>query len=187
MATGAKEGIAPLLHPAQAFELSKGKSIQEFAKSIKQITGREISIVGESAAEQQAFSQMVQQVPGLAGGAASVTFSSGKEAIIFNPTVLREQFIKTAVGHTKLSKETALKAIESEQFLHSVLYHEALEAQVKDKFSKLTMMPTHHHGSQVLIGEGGFIRLTGNKELSELYSSIRGLRSEEKAVTILCT
>jgi len=175
MATGMKEGAETLLHPAQAFELSKGKSLEQFAEALG-----EKALIIRTPAQQEWFAQQMKVLPGLAGGAAHVTFEKG-EAIVINPALLREQFLKTAVGTKRISQETALKAVESETFLHSVLYHEILEKQTAAKFSSLRKMPAQHNAAQVLIGEGGFIRFSNDSNLEALMSAVRFGRSEEKA------
>jgi len=123
------------------------------------------------------YSQAVMES---SGGAAFLTTTTGKPMIMMSPEILRKTAIERAVKGG-LSREAATKAVQSEEFLSTNLYHEVLEKQSKERFLSLTKMPTQHEASQVLIGEGGFIQQVGNKDIEQLYSAIRKGRKEEFA------
>jgi predicted Ser/Thr protein kinase len=164
-----------LLSPHEAARLARGETLEGFAGKI----GEPFRIM-RTEAEEATFKQFAETLPGLRTGAAAVTGEMGDQYILMSPRVLRSSFMSEATK-AGMPIEQAARAVESEDFLKTVLYHEVLEKQVLASFTTRKTMPALHHGAQVLIGEGGFAQSLGNKHVRELFSVVRGQRGEERA------
>lgn len=165
-----------LLSPARAASMAKGETLESFAGKLRgELTGQNIDIWTFRGKEGTAQYQELLQEFGTAHGvdvtaAKAGAFSvemEGKRTVLMDVGSLRESF-----GRVSQRLGAPGKAVESEQFLNTVLYHEVLEAQSHAALTLRSKMGGHA-SSQVLIGEGGFVKHIGDKNLEKLMYKIR--------------
>ncbi len=173
----AGSGTKTILSPTRAMAMAAGKTAEEFGSSL----GNVVFLKTEAQ-----IGRIKSLIPGWerAGGAASVADASGKNFIFVDPSHVGRSFEQRAVK-LGMAPESAKRATQSEDFLKTVIYHEQLEREVSSSFAKTRTMPTKHIGSQVMIGEGGFVANLENKEVQELFRTVRGgNRAERKAFAL---
>jgi hypothetical protein len=160
------------MSPARAMAMAAGKTAEEFGSSL----GNVVFLKTEAQ-----VSRIKSLIPswGKSGGAASTIDATGKNFIFIDPTHVGRSFEERAVK-MGMAPEAAKRATQSEDFLKTVLYHEQLEREVSGGFAKTRIMPTKHAGSQVMIGEGGFVAGLENKEVQELFRTVRGKNAAER-------
>lgn len=187
LASGVKVGAEELLNPQVAAGLARGKTFEQFAKSV----GVEAKVYSTANAEEKwqglisGFRSMGAEGEGTAkaleAGAATIfDKAKGTHTIFMHPERLRTAFVQQA-ERFGMSKDAALKAVQHEDFLKTVYYHEVLERQSAGLFSKLRTMPAQHAASQVVVGEGGFLQHIENQDVKQLFTTVRKGRKEELA------
>jgi hypothetical protein len=184
LGSGIKQGAEKLLDPRRAASIARQTgTVEEFAKGIGIKAHIVRTVEGESRYQGiiEGYRAMGKTgetaAKAMESGAATLTI--GQEQHIFlHPERLKASFSKEA-SSLGMSPADIRSAVESEDFLKTVYYHEVLEKQSGSLYSKLNKMPAQHNASQVLIGEGGFLEHNSNEKVKQLFSTIRKARKEE--------
>lgn len=189
MGRKAAPGAAKLLNPIKAAKMAEGKSLEEFAKAI----GGDIRVLGKTkytgTPEEIAYKKVWENILIEKKQAAGAFKDFG----FINPKELKKISYEFAEQHG-IPSDLAKKAIESEDFLKTNLYHELLERQAMTRFPGEARMvqkagtmfhPFHsvgvqHQAGQVILGEAGFVQATKNKDLIEFYKKLRKTWAERK-------
>lgn len=166
------QGAEKLLDPRRAAAAARTSTLEEFSEFL----GGKI-VIANTPGKEAWYSKLIGMHEGWKGGAG---YAEQGGFIALHPELAKKSFKETAISYG-LSPEVAGRAVESEGFLKAVLYHESLERGMAGRFATMRQMPAKHFGSQVLVGEAGFIKEMGDKELETIFRTIRGRRKEERA------
>lgn len=174
----AKIGTKKLLDPVKAVRMSENKTLEEFASML---TDTKIKII-KTPEQHLWFNELESKLSAQQGGGLTALFSgaafikpvNNPGMLIMNPERIEKVF--SLIGsHYNIPAELTHSAIKSPEFMKTLLYHEYLEGQVFNHFSKIKMMPSGHASSQVLFGEGGFIANIKDEKVKEFFKAFRKL------------
>jgi len=203
MGKKAAPGAAKLLDPRKAAKMAQGQTLEEFTQALgnqnvllgtrgTRMVERELEQTFAAGGSPEAIEalllrktriQIMSEKKGLASAATLV--APGVPAIAYvHPEKAARELVGVAVSKG-VPRELAEKVTKSEDFLKTIMYHEHLEAQVFARFPGKELMKSRkpgvvHGAGQVILGEAGFVKAMGNKELERFFTLLRKTKMEEK-------
>ena len=159
------KGGSGLLHPVEAAKMASGKSVEAFAESL----GGKSTIIRQDTMDifRDAFAASGKDINKI----ASVGISGTEGNVHMVVPRVQEEW-KVLGMKAGLSEEVATKAVQHEDFLKTLLYHEHLEKSIHTGFSKTRKMASHL-GGQVILGEAGFVSQLQSEEVKQLFGVVR--------------
>ena len=177
MASGARTEAVKLLNPRSAAKMAEGKTLEEFIQTIG-YKKYKTEVFQEGREYTPEVSELWKRVRG-GGGIATHTRTG---TIYIHPEEMKATFSRV-MRHEGITNEAIEAAFKSEDFLKAQYYHEILEAQTVERFATFNPLPHGRHaGSQVIIGEAGFLENLKNKHLKDIMQRFRVLEGKEESM-----
>jgi serine/threonine protein kinase len=181
------QGAAKLINPRQAAEMAKGKSLEQFAEAL----GVDTAIAGKGTfgtapeVTRKAFAGAMEARQISAAGLYGDDLKELGRGMIYIDPKRRAENIKEIASITKGMDEKAVAAGIGEAGQKTAVYHEYLEIATKKRFGTVDLMfnklaGSEHNAGQVILGEAGFVRAMGDKNLERYYGALRNTGIEKK-------